>query len=421
MAPELLRALTVAGITVGVVFALLTVAGIVLLARRNRRNGSGPRPDRAVELRADSALLRLDDAVTASDAELAFAAAQFGTDRTKPFADALESARRDLAEAFGLKRRLEDTTPDTERHRREWNRRILTLTERSLQSLEAHEREFGALRSAETSAPERIRRARLRLEELREHTAGRTLALEQLAAAYDDAAVAPARTAAHDAATELGEAARLLAAADSGLTGPVTAVGDDIAAAERTLQRAATLLDAAEKSEQNLTRATAELERVTAAAREQLDEARTRRATAPDADTADAITRAIADVEKVLARLGAPGADRDPVRAMDEVQVGLGRLDTALASARNQEQRIRSATEALEGALFSARSQIAAARSAIGGRSAGTGARARLAEAERELELALHAADPVEALDAARRAATHARDADALARYSPGR
>ena len=418
MAPELLGALTVAGITVGIVFALLTALGIVLLVRRNRREASGSGPDRAVELRADSALLRLDDAVAASAAELAFAAAQFGADRTTPFADALESARRDLAEAFALKRRLEDTTPDTDRHRREWNRRILTLTQRSLRSLEAHEREFSALRTAEASAPERIRRARLRLEELQLHAAGRTRALEQLAPAYDDAAVSPARGAAHDAAAELGEAARLLATAESGLTGPVTAVGDAISAAELKLQRAATLLDAANESEQNLQRATSELERVTAAARGQLDEARTRRADAPDADTADAITRAIAELEEVLARLGAADARRDPVRAMDGVQVALGRLDTALASARNQEQRIRSAREALEGALFSARSQIAAARSAIGGRSAGTGARARLAEAERELELALHAADPVEALDAARRAATHARDADALARYS---
>ena len=44
---------------------------------------------------------------------------------------------------------------------------------------------------------------------------------------------------------------------------------------------------------------------------------------------------------------------------------------------------------------------------------------ARLAEAERQLTLADAAlpTDPVEALDAIRRAVMHARDADALARY----
>ena len=40
-----------------------------------------------------------------------------------------------------------------------------------------------------------------------------------------------------------------------------------------------------------------------------------------------------------------------------------------------------------------------------------------LAEAEEELALAERSTDPVEALDAARRAITHARDAEVLARY----
>jgi DNA repair exonuclease SbcCD ATPase subunit len=418
MAPELLRALATAGITVGVIFALLTGAGMVLLARRNRGGGSAADPVRAVELEADSALLKLDDAVAASAAELEFAAAQFGPDRAQPFADAVTHARRDLAEAFRLKSRLEDATPDAERKRSEWNRRILSLTERSLTTLEAHEREFSALRAAEASAPERIRRAHLQLEELQARATERTRALDDLVPRHDEAAMSPARSAVQAAGDEFARAARSLAAAEAGLTGPVTAVGDAITEAERSLQRAGSLLAEAADAERNLHRAQEELDRATAAARRQLEEARARRSAAPDADTADGITRTVAEVEEVLARQAAPAARRDPVHAIDELQLILGRLDTALATARNQEQRLRSAREALEGALFSARSQIAAARGAMGGRSAGAGARARLAEAERELELALHAADPVEALDAARRAATHARDADALARYS---
>jgi hypothetical protein len=58
-------------------------------------------------------------------------------------------------------------------------------------------------------------------------------------------------------------------------------------------------------------------------------------------------------------------------------------------------------------------------RDLIGSRGGSVSARTRLAEAERQLMLAQAAADsdPVEALDAVRRAVTHARDADALARY----
>ena len=84
----------------------------------------------------------------------------------------------------------------------------------------------------------------------------------------------------------------------------------------------------------------------------------------------------------MLARQAAPQARRDPVRALDDLQLSLGRLDTALATAQNQEQRLRSAREALEGALFSARSQIAAARAVLDERTGRAGARARLAEAE---------------------------------------
>ena len=53
----------------------------------------------------------------------------------------------------------------------------------------------------------------------------------------------------------------------------------------------------------------------------------------------------------------------------------------------------------------------------IGSHGGGADARTRLAEGQRNLLLAENEADPVEALDAARRAQTNARDADALARY----
>ncbi len=106
---------------------------------------------------------------------------------------------------------------------------------------------------------------------------------------------------------------------------------------------------------------------------------------------------------------------RDPVAALDELDAAAGQLDLALASARNQQQRLTHARAAYEGALVLAHSQIAAARSVIGG--AGVTARTRLAEAERQLALAQVATDPVEALDTVRRAVTHARDAEDLARY----
>jgi hypothetical protein len=48
----------------------------------------------------------------------------------------------------------------------------------------------------------------------------------------------------------------------------------------------------------------------------------------------------------------------------------------------------------------------------------GADARTRLAEAERQLGIARREADPVSALDAARRAAARASDAEALAHFA---
>lgn len=418
MASEVLRALSIAGLTVTALFVALTVIAVTVLIRR-RRHGAAPHAERSLALKADSALLRLDDAIAASEDEVAFATAQFGVDRARPFADAITSARQDLAEAFALKHRLEDVTADSDTRRREWNRRITMLCDRSVRLLEEHSTQFSALRSAESDAPDRLRQARAWLDGLTARETQRQRAVEQLSGRFEKTAVTSIHSSIAAATEELARAQKLLAGAEAGLGGPVTAVADSIAGAERSLQRASGLLDRNEEAERNLGRATIELTHLISRAREDVEEARAKGAAAPNADVADTITGAVAEVEEVLAATSSPGAATDPVRAMDRIQIALSRLDTALATARNAEQRVKHAREALEGALFSARSQITTARGALAerGGSARGGARVRLAEAERQLELAVHTADPVEALDTARRAATHARDADALARY----
>ncbi len=102
---------------------------------------------------------------------------------------------------------------------------------------------------------------------------------------------------------------------------------------------------------------------------------------------------------------------------LDRLGDARAQLGGALASARNQQQRFDHARAAYEGTLVAARSQISVARELIGHEGASARARTRLAEAERQLMIAEAETDPVEALDAIRRSVTHARDADALARY----
>jgi hypothetical protein len=119
----------------------------------------------------------------------------------------------------------------------------------------------------------------------------------------------------------------------------------------------------------------------------------------------------------VLDVADAPTASRNPVHNLARLGSAVAALDTALAGARNQQQRLEHARTALVGALVGARSEIGVAKSVMAGTRADVDARTRLAEAERQLMLAESEGDPVAALDAARRSATAARDADALARY----
>jgi len=83
-----------------------------------------------------------------------------------------------------------------------------------------------------------------------------------------------------------------------------------------------------------------------------------------------------------------------------------------------QAQRLAHAREAYHAARVQTEAQILAARDALGS-GGSAGARARLEEAVDELRASrsLLETDPVGALDAVRRALTHARDAEVLARY----
>jgi hypothetical protein len=112
-------------------------------------------------------------------------------------------------------------------------------------------------------------------------------------------------------------------------------------------------------------------------------------------------------------RLSDPAADLGALRsAMDG-------FDVIRSEARNRQLRLENARTALTSAMLTSQSQITVTRDfiTVNRTRVGAGARTRLAEAERQLALAKSESDPVTALDTARRAMTHATDADALARF----
>lgn len=415
MDSELARGVAVAVVTVLAVVGVGTIAGMVALSRRRRRDDAASLEGlRRLETEAGVALVRLDDAVADAEAELGFAVAQFGEERTRGFSAALEEARAVLRDAFALRQRLDDAEPDGERERASWSRRIASRCDDARSALEEQSRSFTRLRSAEAGAPARLERIRRSLAEVEERARMHDELLHEVAERYGAGAAQSIAVAAEEARRAAGEAAGVADEAEAGLGGPVTAVTDRVAEAERLAGRAVEASTRVEELAAGLEAAAvrrAQLERATEA---DLEEARRARDHAPDAETAGAINDAIADVEDAL-RIAEP----DPIVATDELTGAVADLDHALASARTQAQRLEHARAALDTTVRTTRDTIAGVRALIESarERVGTDARTRLAEAERELGVAESTPDPVEALDIARRAATHARDADALARY----
>ena len=411
--------LTLIGILAGVAsagFVALTVVGVVLLSRRARRGGAGALSGRT---QAGAELLRADDALRDARDDLEFARAQFGDDATRDFAARVASAERELRRAFELHQRLDEPDAATEARRREWTREVAAIASRSRRTLDEERQRFIARRDEEAGAAALADELERRLGELRDELPVARKRVASLRAAYAPALVEAIAENPDRADDELESVAQQLESTRATVASSrVTAVVDALRDARGTLGRAASLLAAIEQRRTELAAADAGLETLRGEIEEDLRAARTVRDAPPDPDSGDAVGRAIAALESALAAAReTTGARRDPVAALDALVDASAALDVSVAAARNQQQRLEGARGALAGALLSARTQIAAARELIGSRRSGVSARTRLAEPERQLLLAENEADPVEALDAARRAQTHARDADALARY----
>jgi hypothetical protein len=413
--PDIVTVLGTAGGTVVVAFAALTVAGVVLLTRRARRNGRAPLPGRTD---AGVALVRADEAVRTASDDLAFAMAQFGEDRTRGFASALEQARADLEKAFALQQRLDDAEPEGENRRKGWAKSIRALADRARETVQAEAARFADLRRSEESAPETLKLIRQQLSAVEARTPEIEKVLAGLRSTYVESAVAPVADNLAAAATAVAAARAAADEADAAIAASrVTAVSDALATAQQRGREAATLLDAVEHRRDELAAAVAEIENLAAEQQKAIEQARSLRDAPPDPDSSATVNTAIAALESELAAVGGKGK-RDPVAELDRLVDADDALDVAVSAARNQQRRLDGARGALAGALVSARAQISAVEDYIGSRGGGAGSRTKLAEAKRELLLAEKESDPVAALDAARRAQNRARDADDLARYA---
>ena len=418
----LLRGLLFGGVTVAVITLVAIGWALVLLFRRRE----GARPTAAsgldsLRLEANVLLVRADEAVKAADDELGFAFAQFGEERTRDFHATLARARTQLNAAFRLQQSLDDAFPESVQKQREWTLQITALCEAAVAALDNQDRDFAELRGVEVAAPVRLDDVRRGIHSTNERLPAAEATITSLRSSYEAALTASLDSAIVDAAGLISAATEQADAASASVspTG-VNAVADRVRAAEDAVHRANMRLDAVDARAAELAQASVALESLIASTRADLAEARAQRDAAPGPEESRAIGAAISAVDEALASTNA----KNPIDSLETIGTAVARLDAALASARSQRERIEHATVALSGTIATVSAQLSEVRAfiTVGGRRVRADARTRLASAERELAAAEAAgADPVEALDAARRALTHVRDADALARYDAQR
>ncbi|QAY73117.1 hypothetical protein ET445_06905 [Agromyces protaetiae] len=393
-------------------------------ARRERRELDA---GRALEVSAKGLIVRADEAVRDARREVAYADAQFGTARSAPLREAVDRAEALLKDAFILQQRLDDAMPDTAAERRAWSTRISDGCRSAISLVEDALAQVAAARGAERAVPSELPVLAAQLDGLGRRCdavdatidrLGEKFAPESLAAARSDAA--RARAAVDAAKGVLDEASDL---ARSG----AAPVADKLARAGALAEEAERFASAAERVEPDLAgvvdearQAAATLEADLASARGERDAltAGTDAAEPGVAAAAVALGQVAAEASALLAQ-AQPALD-DPALRRDRLRAAQDRLEVARADARRASGRLDGARQALSGALAIAEGQIRVASGLVdrGRGSVGADARTRLAEAERQLVIARQEPDPVAALDAARRAAACAADAEALARYT---
>lgn len=401
--------------TVLVVLAVIAVLAVVVVVvlRRRRQNATEAPPDRVdqaeLDRRVGSLLVQLDDSVRTSEEELGFAVAQFGDEVTRPFADAVTDAKKQVGEAFRLKQRLDDAQPDTPEEKRAVSLRIIELCESADARLDEQADAFDELRALEQNLVPALDEVTRDIAETAPRIAAADAAVDALRTRYSAGAIAAVADNVLQA-EELLRFARASAdtAGASSASSPSRAAVA-VRAARASLTQILDLLTAIHELERTLDDAERALEAATADIGQDLAAARA----LPHAGSSAVIDPAVAAAEAALA----PTEDdrADPVARLERIARADDALEQVLTSARDEQARRDHERRLLEGTLATARSQLDAAARFISTRRGAISdiPRTRLAEAARHLDVALslRPTDPAGALSEARQASSLAESA----------
>ncbi|WP_185203182.1 YgcG family protein [Glaciihabitans sp. INWT7] len=408
-------------VVIVIILLALIVLGIVFFVRsRRRRVGgaasapAGPSQEQ-LDQKAGSLLVQLDDSLKTSEQELGFAVAQFGTEATTPFSASLATAKSQVAEAFTLRQKLDDSVPETPQQKREMTSRIIELCEAADAELDAQADAFDGLRKLEKTAPQALESVVTDAEAVSTRLATARATLTSLQATFSPAALS-------SIAGNPDQVAKLLEFIGSAGTTAKTAIasGDsgvaaiNVRAAQASIGQTTQLLDSIDTLASSLADARSKLAAAVADTQQDLATARALPATA-----SGSLSQPVAAAEAALAAATTGTGPADPLSSLASLTTANAALDQVLDAVRDQQQKVQSATAQLPTAMSAASSQISAANDFITTRRGGVGsaARTRVSEATRHLETAvgLAASDPVKALAEAAAAQSLAAQALSLA------
>ena len=383
----------------------LVVLGIVFFVRSRRRGSGGGAAaapagptQQQLDQRAGSLLVRLDDSLKTSEQELGFAIAQFGTEVTTPFSASLSTAKSQVAEAFTLRQKLDDSVPETPGEKRAMTSRIIELCEAADTELDAQADAFDDLRKLEQNAPQALATVVTDAEAVTARLVTARATLATLQASFSTAALSSIADNPEQVNKLLEFVGTAGSNAQSAITGGDTgAAAVNVRAAQASIGQTTQLLDSIDTLASGLADARSALAAAVVDTQQDLVTAR-----ALPAAASGSLAEEVAAADSALTAALTGDGPNNPLASLASLSTANAALDRVLDAVRDERQKLQSATAQLPTAMSAASSQISAATDFITTRRGGVGssARTRLSEATRHLETAVGLApsDPVQAL-----------------------
>jgi hypothetical protein len=365
-------------------------------------------------------VVQVDNAVRTSSNELQLAVEEFGEDRTRPFAQAVASAKSAMEHAFTVRQQLDDDIPETPAQQRDLLTGVIVTASKADRELETQRASFEQLRDLVLNAPARLDDLTRQLVELTGRIPASEQHLVELHREFDATALSSVagnvKTAQDRVAFAERNITRARGLAEHPVTGGQSELVDVVRAAESGLGQGRALLDAVDNAARDIRHAVATLPAAIADAETGIEQANTQLRRGAGAHRAQ-LTAARDTAVKAVAAARATG---DPLGAFTALTKADSDLDALLDTVAEERAATERLARTLEQALFTASSRIRAVSDYIDTRrgSVGPEARTRLAEARRRLDAAqdMRGTDVAGAISQANGAATLAAAAQSLAK-----